>query len=204
MRMLNQSLELRTTNPSKTPFFDTLTSTSLGYGGEPISVSYLNLSKGKCTTLREASGAIETISITTCWRTRCFRRRPRRLRPWFRSRLTASVQHCAAQHGCAVSRCCRFRASAFALGSTTTPTRDRPTSTLHGGGDVQLSQWFRNALDTYTGGVDFKLAKRTTLSYDQFCRCTEATPPSNWRQRRLRFRMERRFRWESMSSRGRR
>ncbi len=39
---------------------------------------------------------------------------------------------------------------------------------MHGGGDVQLSQWFRNSLDTFTGGVDFKLAKRTTLSYDQF------------------------------------
>ena len=44
----------------------------------------------------------------------------------------------------------------------------RPTRPLHGGGDVQLAQWFRNGLDTYTGGVDFKLAKRTTLSYDQF------------------------------------
>ena len=33
---------------------------------------------------------------------------------------------------------------------------------------MQLAQWFRNALDTYTGGVDVKLAKRTTLSYDQF------------------------------------
>ena len=31
-----------------------------------------------------------------------------------------------------------------------------------------LAQWWRNALDTYIGGVDAKLAKRTTLSYDQF------------------------------------
>jgi hypothetical protein len=48
-------------------------------------------------------------------------------------------------------------------------THDGPTySTIHGGGDVQVMQYFRNALDTYTAGVDYKLAKRTTLSYDQF------------------------------------
>ena len=44
----------------------------------------------------------------------------------------------------------------------------RRYSTVHGGGDVQVSQWCRNGLDTYVGGVDAKLAKRTTLSYDQF------------------------------------
>jgi hypothetical protein len=33
---------------------------------------------------------------------------------------------------------------------------------------VQLLNWFRNANDTYSGGVDLKLAPRTTLSYDQF------------------------------------
>jgi hypothetical protein len=33
---------------------------------------------------------------------------------------------------------------------------------------VQVLQWFRKGSDTYTGGVDLKLAKRTTLSYDQF------------------------------------
>ena len=35
-------------------------------------------------------------------------------------------------------------------------------------GDVQVLEMFRNTGSTYTGGVDVKLAKRTTLSYDQF------------------------------------
>src|SRR5579859_1213754 len=47
MRMLNQSLEMRTVNPSRTPFFDSLSTASFGYGGEPNDVSYLKLSKGK-------------------------------------------------------------------------------------------------------------------------------------------------------------
>ncbi len=48
-------------------------------------------------------------------------------------------------------------------------THEGPSySSIHAGGDTQVSEWFRNASDTYTGGVDAKLAKRTTLSYDQF------------------------------------
>ena len=47
MRILNQSLEMRTMNPSKTPFFDTLSTASFGYGGEPNDVSFLKMSKGK-------------------------------------------------------------------------------------------------------------------------------------------------------------
>ena len=47
MRILNQSLELRTMNPSKTPFFDTHSSASVAYGGEPNEVSFLKMSKGK-------------------------------------------------------------------------------------------------------------------------------------------------------------
>ena len=47
MRVLSQSLEMRSVNPSKTPFFDTFSTSSFGYGGEPNDVSYLKLSKGR-------------------------------------------------------------------------------------------------------------------------------------------------------------
>ena len=47
MRVLSHSLEMHSLNPSKTPFFNTLTSSSFGYGGDPYDVSYLNLSKGR-------------------------------------------------------------------------------------------------------------------------------------------------------------
>ncbi len=30
------------------------------------------------------------------------------------------------------------------------------------------TQWFRNAVDTWVGGVDYKPLLRTTFSYDQF------------------------------------
>ena len=46
-RILGQSLELHSVDPSKTPFFDTLTTYSTGYGGDPYDVSRLNISKGR-------------------------------------------------------------------------------------------------------------------------------------------------------------
>jgi len=46
-RVLGQSLELHSVNPSKTPFFDSLSSYSTGYGGDPIDVTRLKISKGR-------------------------------------------------------------------------------------------------------------------------------------------------------------
>lgn len=167
MRVLNQSLELRTTNPRKTPFFDRLSTASFGYGGEPNNVSYLNLSKGR---LYDFAGNF------------------RRDRNYFDYNLldnsllsTASavtpalVQETSSLH---IFNTVRRNTDAlftlfplsrvnFRVGYSHN-THEGPTySTVHGGGDVVVLQWFRNALDTYTGGVDYKLAKRTTLSYDQ-------------------------------------
>jgi len=168
MRMLNESLELRTTNPSKTPFFDTLTSTSLGYGGEPISVSYLNLSKGKwydfAGSFRRDRNYFDynllanSLLSTATAATPVLVPEPDSLHLYNTVRRNTDARFTLLP----VSRV------SFRIGYNHNTNEGPTTSTLHGGGDVQLSQWFRNALDTYTGGVDFKLAKRTTLSYDQF------------------------------------
>ncbi len=168
MRMLNESLELRSTDPSKTPFFDTLTTTSLGYGGEPITVSYLNASKGKWY---DFAGSF------------------RRDRNYFDYNLLANSLLSNATPASPVlvpepdslhlyntvrrNTDARFTLLpvsriSFRVGYNHNTNEGPTLSTVHGGGDVQLSQWFRNALDTYSGGVDFKLARRTTLSYDQF------------------------------------
>ena len=167
MRVLNQSLELRTTDPSKTPFFDTLSTASFGYGGEPNDVSYLRLSKGR---LYDFSGSF------------------RRDRNYFDYNLLANsllstatstnpvlvsepdslhLFNTVRRNTDALFTLFPLSRFSFRVGYNHN-THEGPTfSTVHEGGDVQLSQWFRNSLDTYTGGIDFKLAKRTTLSYDQ-------------------------------------
>lgn len=167
MRVLNQSLELRTTDPSKTRFFDTLSTASFGYGGEPNDVSYLKLSKGK---LYDFSGSF------------------RRDRNYFDYNLldnsllstaTAAnpvlipepdslhIFNTVRRNTDALFTLFPVSRFSFRIGYNHN-THEGPTySTIHGGGDVQVMQYFRNALDTYTAGVDYKLAKRTTLSYDQ-------------------------------------
>jgi hypothetical protein len=46
-RVLGQSLEMHSVNNAKTPFFDNLTTSSTGYGGDAIDVTRLKMSKGR-------------------------------------------------------------------------------------------------------------------------------------------------------------
>lgn len=168
LRVLNQSLELRTMNPSKTPFFDRLSTASFGFGGEPNDVSYLKMSKGK---LYDFSGSFRrdrnyfdynllanSLLSTASAPTPALVPEPDSLHIYNTVRRNTDTLFTLFP----VSRI------SFRIGYNHNTNEGPTLSTLHGGGDVQLAQWFRNALDTYTGGVDFKLAKRTTLSYDQF------------------------------------
>ena len=162
-RILGQSLEMHSVDNSKTPFFDSLTTYSTGYGGDPLNVTRLRVFKGRWY---DFNGSF------------------RRDRNYFDYNLldnsllgpTALVPEPDSLHLFNTVRrntdtnltllplsVVSFRV-AFNHG-----THEGPSYTsAHDGGDVQLYQWFRNASDTYTGGVDVKLAKRTTLSYDQF------------------------------------
>jgi hypothetical protein len=162
-RILGQSLDMHSVNTAKTPFFDTLSTYSVGYGGDPLNVTRLKFSKGH---LYDFSGSF------------------RRDRNYFDYNLlaqsllgpTALVPEPDSLHLFNTVRrntdtnltllpvsIVSFRAG-YNHGTHEGPTY----TTLHNGGDVQLLQWFRSAADTFTGGVDVKLAKRTTLSYDQF------------------------------------
>jgi len=168
MRVLNQSLELRTTNPRKTPFFDRLSTASFGYGGEPNNVSYLNVSKGR---LYDFAGNFRrdrnyfdynlldnSLLSTASAATPALVAEPSSLHIFNTVRRNTD----------ALFTFLPLSRVSFRLGYNHN-THEGPTySTIHGGGDVVVMQWFRNALDTYTGGVDYKLAKRTTLSYDEF------------------------------------
>ncbi len=167
MRVLNESLELHTLNPSKTPFFDRLSTASFGYGGEPNDVSYLKMSKGR---FYDFSGNF------------------RRDRNYFDYNLLANSLLSTANAANpvlvaepdslhvfnTVRRNTDATFTLFPLSRVSVRvgyihnTHEGPTfSTIHGGGDVQVLQYFRNALDTYTAGIDYKLAKRTTLSFDE-------------------------------------
>lgn len=167
MRVLNQSLELHTTDPSKTPFFDRLSTASFGYGGEPNNVSFLNVSKGRLYDFKgnfrrdrnyfDYNLLDNSLLSTSTAATPALVPEPSSLHVFNTVRRNTDALF-------TLFPLSKFN---FRVGYNHN-TNEGPTySTVHGGGDVVVLQWFRNALDTYTGGVDYKLAKRTTLSYDQ-------------------------------------
>jgi hypothetical protein len=168
LRVLNQYLDMHSVNPSKTPFFDTLTTSSFGYGGDPYDVTRLNFSKGRwysfAGTFRRDRNYFDynllvNSLLTTYTPTQpVLLPQPDSLHPFNTVRRNTDVLVTILPLSIV-----SFRAG-YNLGTHEGPT----LSTYHGGGDVQLNQWFRNSLDSYVGGVDVKVARRTTLSYDQF------------------------------------
>ena len=162
-RILGQSLQMHSLDPFKTPFFDTLTTSSFGYGGDPYDATYLNMSKGKWYNF---AGTF------------------RRDRQYFDYNLLANsllgpnqliAQPSSLHLFNTVRRNTDTLLTLFPVSLVSFRagynhgTHEGPSySTIHQGGDVQESQWFRNAQDTWVAGVDFKPFQRTTLSYDQF------------------------------------
>lgn len=168
MRILNQSLELRTLNPSKTPFFDTLSTASFGYGGEPNDVSYLKMSKGKLYdfsgSFRRDRNYFDYNLLVNSLLSAATPTNPVLIPEPDSLHLFNTVRH----NTDALFTLLPLSRVSFRIGYNHNVNEGPTFSTVHEGGDVQVSQWFRNSLDTYTGGVDYKLAKRTMLSYDQF------------------------------------
>jgi hypothetical protein len=168
LRVLNQFLDMHSLNPSKTPIFDTLTTSSFGYGGDPYDVTRLNFSKGRwydfASSFRRDRNYFDynllvNSLLTTYTPTQpVLVPQPDSLHPFNTVRRNTDILVTILPLSIV-----SFRAG-YNLGTHEGPT----LTTLKGGGDVQLYQWFRNSLDSYVGGVDVKVAKRTTVSYDQF------------------------------------
>jgi hypothetical protein len=167
-RILGQSLEMHSTDPSKTHFFDTLSTNTSGYGGDPYDVSYFKMSKGR---IYDFAGSFRrdrnffdynllanSLLSTSTAATPALIPEPDSLHLFNTVRRNTDTLLTLAP----LSRI-SFRAG-FNHGTHEGPTY----TTVHYGADTQVAQWFRNGLDTWTGGIDLKVAKRTTLSYDQF------------------------------------
>ncbi len=162
-RVLGQELQMHTLDPHKTPFFDTMNTSSFGYGGDPYDATYLTMSKGKWY---DFAGSF------------------RRDRQYFDYNLMVNSllgpnQLVAQPSSLHLFNTVRYNTDtlltlmpvslfSFRAGYNHNTHEGPSYSTIHQGGDVQEFAWFRNGQDTYVGGVDVKVAKRTTVSYDQF------------------------------------
>lgn len=162
-RILGQSLEMHSLDTTKTHFFDSLSTFSTGYGGDPYDVSRLKMSKGRFYDFvgsfrRDRNYFDYNLLANSLLGPTALVPEPDSLHLFNTVRRNTDVNLTLLP----LSRI-SFRAG-FNHGTHEGPSY----STVHDGGDVQLLQWFRNGSDTYTGGVDVKVARRTTVSYDQF------------------------------------
>jgi hypothetical protein len=167
-RVLGQNLELRSVDPSQTPFFDTLTTSSTGYGGDPYDVSRLHVSKGRlydfAGSFRRDRNFFDYNLLDTSLLSTATAASP----PLVAENDSLHLFNTVRRNTDTMLTLLPLSRVSFRAGYNH-GTHEGPTyTTLHNGGDVQLLQWFRNGSDTWTAGVDAKLARRTTLSYDQF------------------------------------
>lgn len=167
-RILGQSLELHSVNPSRTPFFDTLTTFSTGYGGDPYDISRLRVSKGRwydfAGSFRRDRNYFDYNQFVNSLLTNYTAAAPVLVGEPDTLHLFNTVRRNTDTSLTLLPLAVVSFRAGYNHGTHEGPTY----STVHNGGDVQVFNWFRNGADTYAGGVDVKLARRTTLNYDQF------------------------------------
>jgi len=164
-RILSQSLSLQAVDPHHALLFDHLSTNSFGYGGDPNSVSLLNVEKGKIYNLRGSF---------------------RRDRQYFDYDLLANplippasspfVPILDSTHLYnSVRRMTDLELTLAPLSPVSVRVgynhilAEGPSySTIHVGTEAQLLQMWSNSTDIWNGGIDWKLNHRSTVSYDEF------------------------------------
>jgi hypothetical protein len=174
-RILTQSLTMRAKDPLHATFFDNLSTSSFGYGGDPISVTVLNVSKGR---IYDFHGSFH------------------RNRQYFDYNLLANplippesnpfVPALSSPHlfntvrrvtdlNVTLAPLSRF---SVRFGYNHNINQGPSYSSVHEGTDALLFQNWRNSTDAWRAGVDWKPDPKTTFSYDQFI--THYKGDTNW------------------------
>ena len=174
-RILNHSLSMHAVDAAHGRFFDQLSSSSFGYGGDPNNVTYLNVSKGRIYDFRGSY---------------------RRDRQYFDYNLLANplippesdpfVPILFSPHLFnTVRRITDLNLTLAPLSKVSVRfgynhniNQGPSYGTVHVSTDALLYQNWRNSTDTWTGGVDWKPDPKTTFSYDQFV--THYKGDTNW------------------------
>jgi hypothetical protein len=163
-RLLSNTLEMH--SPDHTGLlFDDFAESSFGYGGDPNNATRLRISKSKWYNFNASfrrdrnywdydllvnpmnpSGSNPTVPVLTS---------PHQFQTVRRmSDFSLTLMPLS-----------KFRAR---LGYSRNVSEGPSTSTYHGGTETLLQQNWRNGLDSYQLGFDYKVMPRTNISYDQF------------------------------------
>jgi hypothetical protein len=164
-RILEQSLDLRSVDPSHAILFDHLSTNSFGYGGDPYTVSFLNVAKGKLYDFR---GSFR--------RDRQYFDYDLLANPLIPPTSTPFIPILDSPHLYnTVRRMTDLNLTLIPLGPVSVRidynhnvSEGPSNSTIHQGGEGLLTQFWRNSTDSYTAGLDWKPLPLTSFGYDQF------------------------------------
>jgi hypothetical protein len=166
-RMLNQSLTMHSTDRHKTPFFDNLNSNSFGYGGDPYAGTFLRMDKGKAYKLDASFLRNRQYFNYDLFSNSLIPDNAVPYVPILDSPHLFNTVRKTGDINLTVLPLSRFSGRA-AFWRTVNEGPSFSSNVSKSNSNPLLDQWWRYSNDIYTGGVDWKLAKRTILSYDQF------------------------------------
>ncbi|MBV8632519.1 MAG: hypothetical protein JOZ83_16445 [Silvibacterium sp.] len=164
-RMLDQSLTMRAVNPSTAIVFDRLSSYSYGYGGDPINVTYLNMSKGRLYDFRASYRRYRQYFDYNLLANPLIPPESNPYVPWLD---TPHLYNTLRQMTDMQLTLFPLSHVSFRVGYNHNINQGPSYSSTHLGNDPWLYQNWRNSTDNWTGGVDWKPDPKTTISYDQF------------------------------------
>ncbi|WP_348268741.1 hypothetical protein P8936_05840 [Edaphobacter paludis] len=164
-RILNQSLDLRAVNPSHAILFDHLSTSSFGYGGDPNSVSFLNVVKGKLYDFR---GSFRRDRQYFDYNLLANPLIPPTSSPYVPLLDTPHLYNTVRRMTDLNLTLAPLSIVSVRLSYNHNISEGPSNSTLHYGTEALLSQFWRNSTDSWIVGADWKPVQRTSFSYDEF------------------------------------
>ncbi len=164
-RILNQSLTMHATGPSHPIFFDDLSTSSFGYGGDPINVTLLNVSKGR---IYDFHGSYRRDRQYFDYDLLANPLIPPNSEPFVPSLNSPHLFNTVRQITDLNLTLAPLSRVSFRAGYNHNINQGPSYSSVHEGTDALLLQNWRNSTDAYIAGIDWKPDYKSTFSYDQF------------------------------------
>ena len=164
-RVLDQSLTMRAVDPSRAIVFDRLSSSSYGYGGDPINVTYLDMSKGRLYDFRASYRRYRQYFDYDLLANPLIPPQSNPYVPWLDTPHLYNTLRQITDYQLTLFPLSKVRVR---FGYNHNINQGPSYSSTHLGNDPWLYQNWRNSTDTWTGGADWRPDPKTTISYDQF------------------------------------
>ena len=164
-RILSQSLTMHATDAAHSTFFDNLSTNSFGYGGDPVNVTVLNVSKGRIYDFRGSYRRDRQYFDYNLLANPLIPPTSNPFLPWLSSPHLFNTVRRNTDLNLTLAPLSRV---SFRVGYNHNINQGPSYSSVHEGTDGLLLQNWRNSTDSWIAGVDWKPGYRSTISYDQF------------------------------------